>query len=543
MHGWTARGVALAGWMAASAWAAETGAGAGRPVDRLQTEARGFYLLWAQGKPDADEILALPFMRGGQVVLQWAEVEPAPGRYDFSAVDAGLARFAARRQRATLQINGNQKPAWLFTQVPHVPARLSVQARDAGGTLMFWHPRFQEAHLGMIAALARHLREGSHGGALLGLRLNFNAVGTEHVHVPRELVTPEAWTAPPGVDRAAAGTFDAAAHERYVERVVEAYDRGFGDWTTVFVRNNLPDEVRARHADKFARGRLAWFHTSSEAEPRSAGTERQYGTFVDYARSGRTVAYAEPWASAWGEHGGGPDPRWCSPAQWNYWTLLLNLHCGVSFIGEYYANLRFAVGGQHGRDPPVPPQSAGPREFLAAYQWGAGYVGRHNRPEESPGAWVAFRQNEFVKAANPRVTESARHLRRFTGDYTWLAERLDGDGSTGVGPVGPADQRFGAFARRYPAGMAARVRLDPSFQRTLAGETVLRVIALGAGDAEVRVGPARFELPLRPGRWETTEIRLPAGALPAVGDAGQVEVRVLSGEIFLHLIEIRRAGA
>ena len=105
-----------------------------RPVDRLQTEARGFYLLWSQGRADEEQILALPFMRGGQVVLQWADVEPAPWRYDFSGIDAGLARFAARRQWATLQINGNQKPAWLFAQVPHVAGKLSVQVRDAAGT-------------------------------------------------------------------------------------------------------------------------------------------------------------------------------------------------------------------------------------------------------------------------------------------------------------------------------------------------------------------------------------------------------------------------
>ena len=84
---------------------------------------------------------------------------------------------------------------------------------------------------------------------------------------------------------------------------------------------------------------------------------------------------------------------------------------------------------------------------MAAYEWGADYVGLHNRPTESPGAWVAFRGNERVKAANPRVAESNRGLKRFTGDYTFLAERVDGDGSVGVGPVGPADQRFGAFAR------------------------------------------------------------------------------------------------
>jgi hypothetical protein len=525
----------------ATGWLALGAAPAVRPVDRLQTEARGFYLLWAQGRPEAEQILDLPFIRGGQVVLQWADVEPAPGRYDFSGVDAGLARFATRRQWATLQINGNSKPAWLFTQVPFVREKLNVQVRDAQGTLMFWHPRYEAAHHGMLEALARHLAASPHRAALLGLRLNFNAIGTEHLHVPAALVAPEGWTAPAGVDRAAGGAFTSARHEAYVDRVVAAYDRLFADWTTVFVRNNLSDELRTRYADKFTRGRLAWFHTSSEAEPRSAGTERQYGNFLDWCRSGRTVAYAEPWASAWGEHGGGPDPRWCSPAQWNYWTLLLNLHCGVSFIGEYYVNLRYAVSGQHGRDAPVSPDAAGPREFRAAYEWGGEYVGRHNRPAESPGAWVALRANAVVKAANPRVSEASRQLARFTGDYTWLAERVGEDGSTGVGPVGPAEQRYGAFARRYPAGTVARVRLDPEFVRALRGPVLVRVIALGDGTADVRAGGEPVALRPRAEEWSVLEFPADSSRWQRAGEGAQVEVHVQSGSLCLHLVEVRRA--
>ncbi len=512
-----------------------------RTVDRLQTEGRGFYLLWSQGKADADEILSLPFLRGGQVVLQWAEVAPAPGHYDFTGIDAGLARFAARRQFATLQINGNQKPAWLFDQVPYAQEKFSVQVQNKAGTLMFWYPRFQDAHIAMLTALAGHLQGSPHRAALLGVRLNFNAIGTEHLQVPAEWTKPDRWTTPAGVDGASAGAFTPAVHEAYVDRVVSAYDRLFADWTTVFVRNNLSSELRARYADQFAHGRLALFHTSSEAEPRSSGTERQYAAFFDLARSGQTVAYAEPWASAWGEHGGQDDPRWCGAAQWNYWTLLLNLHCGVSFIGEYYANLHFAVTGRHGRDVPVAVDSAGPREFMAAYEWGADYVGRHNRPAESPGAWVAMRANDVVKAENPRTSAAGRRLERFTGDYTWLAERVGDDGSVGVGPVGPAEQRYGAFARQYAPGTTARVRLDSEFLRSLRGAVTVRVVALGAGTGEVRVGRKTAPLPLGSDRWTTGELRVEATDLPREPGAAQVEVYAGAGGLILHLVEVRRS--
>lgn len=509
-----------------------------RTVDRLQREARGFYLLWGEGRPGAEEILKLPFIRGGQIVLQWGDVAPAPGKYDFAAVDAALARLAGRGLWTTIQINGNVKPAWLFTQVPYVPKQFDEQVRNREGTLMFWHPRFREAHLGMLEAFAKHLRASPHRTRLLGLRLNVNPVGTEHFGFPAEYWTPEKWTIPGGVDPATVVAFTSELQETYEGEVVSTYERLFADWTTVFVRNNINDRLRARYAEQFKTGRLAWFHTSSELEPRAAGIERQYGAFIDFCRSGQTVGYAEPWASAWGEHGGIVDPRWCSPPQWNYWTLLFNLHCGVSFIGEYYTNLRFATAGEHGRTK-VDPKSAEPREFMAAYTWGAEYVGLHNRPAESPGAWIAFRQNDTAKADNPKVPPARRKLTRFTGDYTWLAERVGDDGSVGVGPVGPAEQRYGAFARRYASGGTARVRLDPEFVRSLSGDVLVRIVAMNDSPAALQVGSSRHPLPASAAAWRVSEFTVPVSELRG-REAGQIEVRAGAQPLTLHMVEVRR---
>lgn len=509
-----------------------------RTVDRLQREARGMYLLWASGRPGEEDILKLPFIRGGQIVVQWGALETGPGEYDFSAVDAALARLAAANLWTTIQINGNVKPAWLFSQVPFIPVQFDEQVKNREGTLMFWHPRFREAHLAMLAAFARHLRESPNHARLLGLRLNFNPVGTEHFNFPEKYRTPELWTVPPGVDPSTVVALTPELQETYQAEVVLAYERLFADWTTVFVRNNISDALREKYAAQFRAGRLAFFHTSGEVEPRALGTERQYGAFYDFCRSGATVGYSEPWASAWGEHGGILDSRWCSPEQWNYWTLLFNLHCGVSFIGEYYTNLYFAVTGRHG-DNAVDPHSSGPREFMAAYRWGAEYAGLHNRPAESPGAWIAFRGNEVAKADNPKVPPARRKLSRFTGDYTWLAERLDGDGSIGIGPVGPPEQRYGAFARQYPAGGTARIRLDPEFLKSLAGDVTVRVISLGSGAATIRIGRTTVPLSASGDAWHTSEIRIAADQLQAAADA-PIEVRAGSQPLILHMIEVRR---
>lgn len=518
-----------------------------RVVDRLQTEARGIHLLWADDKPDQTDIMRLPFVHGGQVVVQWADIEPQPGRYDFKSMDSKLAYLAGLKAWATVQINGNLKPGWLFREVPSVSARFHQQVQDEQGTLMFWHPRFIEAHLAMLRSVAAHLRTSSWRERLLGIRMNFNAVGTEQLHIPAEYCDPKAWRIPAGVSMDGVPVYDETVRQRYVLQTVETYEKEFSQWAVVFVRNLVDGEVLARIAPDLRAGRLGLFHTSSEVEPRTGMTERRYGMFYDYARSGETVAYAEPWASAWGEHGGRNDVRWCSPCQWNYWTLLFNLHCGVSFIGEYYINLHFALTGDHPRrlkDTVHPKEQAG--EFLAAYRWVDSYAGRHNRPLETPGAWVAFRQNSEIKAKNSIGPRDGWTLRRFSGDYNFLMERLDGDDSVGVGPVGPPEQRYGAFARKYPAQRSARLRLDSDFLRVLSqnGGSV-RVIYLDDArrpDAPVRigddvVGQLKFS---SSGRWQIAEFAVPKESWKRTTSGWQIEVASGAAPVTLHLVEARR---
>jgi len=43
-------------------------------------EARGLYAIWYQAQ--REYLLDLPFIRGGQVFCQWAEVEAREGEYD-----------------------------------------------------------------------------------------------------------------------------------------------------------------------------------------------------------------------------------------------------------------------------------------------------------------------------------------------------------------------------------------------------------------------------------------------------------------------------
>ncbi len=58
---------------------------------------RGLHAIWA-----TSDLLDLPYITGGQVVVQWGDLEPVEGRYDFAPLEAALQGLGDRP--ATLQV-------------------------------------------------------------------------------------------------------------------------------------------------------------------------------------------------------------------------------------------------------------------------------------------------------------------------------------------------------------------------------------------------------------------------------------------------------
>lgn len=511
---------------------------------------RGVYVIWLGNGPDYDPdvFYGQPYIRGGQIVLQWADVHPGPAQYDFSEIDARLADLARRNLYTTIQINGNDKPDWLFGVVPYVKEKLSVQVGDKQGTLMYWHPAHRDAYLGMLEAFAAHMAKSPHKDTLLGIRMNFNANGTEHHAIPQECQGPEAWILPQGMNRSTLVRWTLAVGEAYLKAVTDTYVALFRDsGIRVFVRNGISEEQEETYRPLFESGALSWFHTSSEAEPRSGGTEFRYRRFYDDCRSGKTIAYAEPWASAWGHHGGLTDDRWCSPPQWNYWRVLLDLHCGVACVAIYANDMRVAVDGVY-RTGGINYKDEGDgyrEEFRAAFDFAAKYAGYHASPEQSPGAWVAFRENDTVRAAND-IPEERRRLEFFNTDYDFLMRRLPGDASRGqdVVNVGPDSERFGAWARVLPAGETMRLALDPRFAASMRdGQVRVNVTYFddGQGDFEVALGKENRVVTMRgTGRWATFSVAASDTTLQADDAGAHIQIHSKAAPITLHMVEVER---
>jgi hypothetical protein len=501
----------------------------------------GLYAIWYGAK---SELLDVPYIVGGQIVVQWIDVEPAPGRYDFSSIAAELRKLRALGKRTTIQINGNLKPAWLFSKVPYYPEKLSVQVRDQQGTLMYWHPIHRDAYTNMLRAFAEFLSQNPDRATLIGIRLNFDAIGTEHLTVPREAQVPAKWIVPPGEQFGPAWSLEQATI--YEKAVVDTFVGYLAPHAKILVRNNVRSEIAEQYRPQFESGQLGWFHTSSEAEPRSRGLESQYKRFYDDCRSGKTVAYAEPWASAWGDHGK-TDDRSCSPPQWNYWRMLLDLHCGVSFLALYANDLAVAVTGKYhvnqNHYDEETDRRGYQREFAEAFQFAARYAGFHASSETSPGAWVAFRDNPVVLARNvPSAQE--RQLSFFTGDYNFLMERLP-DKTKGAHNIGPENERQGAWARELAAAGKVELKLDARFAASLKRAKV-RVTYLdqaGTAVSPFQIVVNRKQMTVTPkgtGRWQTVELELPDGLLATAPSGAQLAIVAGTSPVCLHMLEVTR---
>ena len=518
-------------------------------------EGKGLYALWYQNTPNSEQYLQQPYIIGGQMVYQWKDLEPEKGKYDFSKMAKELDKYSKMKIYTTIQINGNQKPDWLFNEVPYHPKKFSVQVRDPKGSIMYWHPTHKQAYTNLLKAFAEFVRKNKNGKYLIGIRQNFNGVGTEHLHIPAENRDLKQWIVPEGIDKSIPlQAWTEELSDQYEIYILDNFIQLFASSTKIFVRNNISTALEAKYKSKFESGKLCWFHTSSELEPHApdvtinaADVELQYKRFYDDCRSGKTLGYAEPWASAWGNHGPEIDDRWCSPPQWFYWTQLNNLNCGVSYIGIYSMDMQVAIDGTY-RNGKIDYKDGDNRnyknEFTETLNFTNKYVGFHDRPAKSPGAWVAFRENDTILAAN-KIPKEERKLKYLTGDYTFLMERMpDKTYGQGITNIGPDEQRFGAWARVLPAKEQMNLKLNPIFVESCKGKSIkISVTYYDAKGKDFRVIINKIPYLVAckgQNKWETKVIEIKDGMLNMNDKNAHISIQNGAENIYLHMVEVTR---
>ncbi len=525
----------------------------------------GVVAIWLQSPSfDREAVLNMPVVKGGQVVVQWAELEPAKGKYDFSGLDAQLESYANRKLPVTLQVNGNRKPPYLFNEVPYVTERREViafrQIENREGTLMYWHPAHEAAYGKCLTALREHFVQSPLKSSVLGLRMNYNAFGTEYVSLiptekAEEYARKERWLQPPGLDGSLPyNGYSQAEAFNYVRHVIRKHLELFHGVIPLYLRCTTDSTVLREFAPELENGTLGLFETVSCYAPLGTKNEENEEWLYKYCKSGKTVGYAESFSDAWGVHSF-KDEFLFSPPQAFYWRVLFDLHKGVSYIACYGRELNLALTGnlrtsartQDGKNFQLQysDRQSGfnyQREFNEALLFADKYAGFHALPQQAPGAWIAFRQNDAV--ANARTPSQKLKLPYFTGDYTFLMERLP-DGSTGATKVGPDEIRYGAYARTLAAQSAMRLKLDERFAQSLTkGACRLSLIylddAAGPGLTLSAAGQT-LKAPLRGTKaWQSASFDLVSPAFRPGADGAQVVVQNSDNLVSLHMVQIER---
>ena len=150
------------------AWLAFTATASANPLP-----AAGIYQVWAN-----DSGATAPYVRGGQITLDWATIEPKRKTFNWSSLDSELKYYASIGKVATVQVNSTTKPAWLW----NVVARCGTVQNQA--VPQYWDPVYMTVQTEMVSALAAHLKASPYESTVALVRSAPNAIGTELTDLP-----------------------------------------------------------------------------------------------------------------------------------------------------------------------------------------------------------------------------------------------------------------------------------------------------------------------------------------------------------------------
>jgi fibronectin type 3 domain-containing protein len=189
-----------------------------------------------------------PDLRMVSITLQWSRVEPSPGAYDWSRLDASLRDARANHYRVIVRLMaGAYAPAWLATDPAAPVARLSLIATDGDprpiSVPVPWDPDLLVHYRALMAALEAHLEAPDGQGGRLADVVEFVPVA-----MPTELGAemPMGYGSGTftGAYKGVVGTYDVAATNR-------------AEWLAAASRGvTAADRLAAERADLEA----AWEH-------------------------------------------------------------------------------------------------------------------------------------------------------------------------------------------------------------------------------------------------------------------------------------------
>jgi hypothetical protein len=254
-----------------------------------------------------------PYERYIQVQLEWSDIEPTQGQYNFSPLSAQLRRLDVAEMtnpglRAIVKLQTDTKPAWVYDVVPSTQQVWSKENWD-NRTAMYWHPTYISHYLSLVKAFAEYCESDPLAIKYIDFtRQSWCAIGEEGIGIPSKpaavaaLRKGSAWDVPVGCtqDCRPPPDWSAASDIAYQQRVLHVYNSSYGNGskrtTRLLVRTNTPSDLIAPYRTQFIAGNFGWFHTGAAMYETQCFNQSQ--RYVDFRRDclplgSTTVCFAE----------------------------------------------------------------------------------------------------------------------------------------------------------------------------------------------------------------------------------------------------------
>jgi hypothetical protein len=117
-----------------------------------------------------DSVYSAPQVNGVSLALVWATIEPSPGVFDWTTLDAEVNRAVASGKKISISVDANRDtisssafsaPPWLFSEgVPDLQFTAQMQNGQTYTVDLAppWNATYQQAYAGMMQALSSHLQ-------------------------------------------------------------------------------------------------------------------------------------------------------------------------------------------------------------------------------------------------------------------------------------------------------------------------------------------------------------------------------------------------
>jgi hypothetical protein len=462
----------------------------------------GIYQVWGK-----DSAATKPYVKGGQIMLEWSQIEPSRGNFNWSSLDSELAYYNSIGKVATVQVNSTKgKPAWVWNVVSRCGV---VQRQDAP---QYWDPKYLGIQSELVNALAAHLKASPYASTVALVRASPNAIGTELTDLPATYRC-----VPSAGNRNYALTWSKTVRNQYYYDVMNLYRQAMLPEINVALRVQVWTQWPGHSPLDWLGANGAWMMgTASDPDPDSVRDAFDLFAF-NKVKNGTANAY-------WEQKNGTKK----NLVSWEYWRILMELHKGTRGIAVYGSDLALADTNP---------------EFRATFDFANRYAGFQADPANAPGAWVALRQGTG----------------RLAGNYSLMMQQLDPNGTSipvesnaGASPIGNPAQRFGRNARKIVGGTSTdhmSFQLDPAFKAGIAtSTTTLNVYYLDAGQGsfEVRWAPDAAITVGKTGTGNWKRVQIPVAGLAYTGGlAGGADIvvsQIGAGTTAFHMVEVSVNG-